>query len=88
MLKMLQILKKKWLKHNVNFITKELFNLHTESISSFIKHQGVVVVMIIWELDLQLPMQSMPITTKLVSLNPDQGEVYWIQHYVIKFVSY
>jgi hypothetical protein len=43
--------------------------------------------MIIWDLDLQLPMQSMTITTKLVSLNPDQGEVYWIQHYVIKFVS-
>jgi hypothetical protein len=28
-----------------------------------------------------------PITTNVVSLNPVHGEVYWIQHYVIKFVS-
>ena len=32
--------------------------------------------------DLQLP-----ITTKVVSLNPAHGEVYSIQHCVIKFVS-
>ena len=29
----------------------------------------------------------MPITTNIVSSNLDQGEVYSIQHYVIKFVS-
>jgi hypothetical protein len=29
----------------------------------------------------------MSITTNVVSLNPDDGEVYSIQHYVIKFVS-
>jgi uncharacterized protein YbcV (DUF1398 family) len=29
-------------------------------------------VMIIWELDLQLSMKSMPIITKVVSLNPTQ----------------
>ena len=28
----------------------------------------------------------MPITTKVVSLNPVHGEVYSIQHHVIKFV--
>jgi hypothetical protein len=33
-----------------------------------------------------IPKQSVPITTKLVSLNPAHGEVYLIQHYVIKFV--
>ena len=38
-------------------------------------------------LDLQLPVQSVPITTKVVSLNPVQGEVYSIQQYVIKIVS-
>jgi len=38
-------------------------------------------------LDLQLPVQSVPITTNVVSSNPAHGEVYWIQHYVIKFVS-
>jgi len=27
-----------------------------------------------------------PITTKVVSLNPVHGEVYSLQHYVIKFV--
>jgi hypothetical protein len=38
-------------------------------------------------LDLQLPVQSVPITTKVVSSKPVHGEVYSIQHYVIKFVS-
>jgi hypothetical protein len=37
--------------------------------------------------DLQLPMQSVPITTKVVSSNPTHGEVYSIQQYVIKFVT-
>ena len=32
-------------------------------------------------------MQSVPITSKVVSSNPAHGEVYWMQHYVIKFVS-
>ena len=31
--------------------------------------------------------QSVPITTKVVSSNPIHGEVYSIQHYVIKVVS-
>ena len=35
---------------------------------------------------LQLTMQSVPITTNVVSLNTTHGEVYYI-HYVIKFVS-
>jgi hypothetical protein len=38
-------------------------------------------------LDLQLTMQSVPVATKVVSLNPAHGEPYSIQHYVIKFVS-
>jgi hypothetical protein len=32
-------------------------------------------------------MQSVPITTNIVSSNPVHSEVYSIQHYVIKFVS-
>jgi len=32
-------------------------------------------------------MQPLPITTNFVSSNRDHGEVYSIQHYVIKFVS-
>jgi hypothetical protein len=31
--------------------------------------------------------QSVPNTTKAVSLNPTHGELFSIQHYVIKFVS-
>ena len=38
-------------------------------------------------MDLQLPVQSELITTKVVSLNLIHGEVYLIQHNVIKFVS-
>jgi hypothetical protein len=45
------------------------------------------MVVIVCELYLQLPMQSVPITTNAVSSNPVHGEVYSIQHYVIKFVS-
>jgi len=42
---------------------------------------------IIWYLDLQLPMQLVPITTKVASSNPSHAEVCSIQHYVIKFVN-
>jgi len=45
------------------------------------------VVVIVWQLDLQLPVQSVSITTKVVSSNPIHSEVYSIQLYVIKFVS-
>ena len=38
-------------------------------------------------LDLQLVMQSVPITTNVVNLNPTHDEVYSIQYNVIKFVS-
>ena len=46
-----------------------------------------VVVVIVWWLDLQLPVQSVPIITKVASSNPAHGEVYSIQHYVIRFAS-
>ena len=44
-------------------------------------------VSLLLELGLQLPVQAMPVSTKVVSLNPVHGEVYSIQHYVIKLVS-
>ena len=47
-----------------------------------------VVVLIVWKLDLQLSVQSVFITTIAVSSNPVHGELYWIDHYGIKFVSY
>jgi hypothetical protein len=40
------------------------------------KPQGAVVAVIVWWLDLQLPMQLMPITTDVMGLTPAQGEVY------------
>ena len=39
---------------------------------------GAVVIVIVWKLDLQLPLQSVHITTHV------HGEVYLIHHYVIK----
>ena len=53
----------------------------------YIDLRGTVVVVIVWQLDLQLPVQSVHITTKFVSSNPVHGEVCSIQHYVIEFVS-
>jgi len=34
-----------------------------------------------------LPVQSVPITTEVVSSHPAHGEVHSRQHYMIKFVS-
>jgi hypothetical protein len=53
----------------------------------YILPQGTVVVVIVSQLDLQLLMQSVPISTKVMSSNPAHGEVYSIQHYVINFVN-
>jgi hypothetical protein len=35
----------------------------------------------------QLYSESVPITTIVISSNPTHGEVYLIQHYVMKFAS-
>ena len=43
------------------------------------------MVVIVWKLDLQLHVQY--ITTNVVSSNSAHGEVYSIQHYLIKFAS-
>ena len=55
-----------------------------------IKEDIVVVIdifFLVWQLNLQIPIQSVRITTKVVSSNRVHGMVYSIQHYVIKFVS-
>ena len=49
--------------------------------------KGRAAVVIVWKLNLQLPIQSVPIATNVVSSNPAHCEMYLIQHYVIKFVS-
>jgi hypothetical protein len=48
---------------------------------------GAVVVVIAWQFDLQLPMQSVPITTKVVGSNPTYGEVVLDIDNVIKVAS-
>jgi hypothetical protein len=45
------------------------------------------MVVVVWQLDLQLSIQSVPITTKVASSNPVHGKVYSLQHYVIMFVN-
>ena len=50
-------------------------------------HKGAVVVVIIWLLDLQLLMEWVHIMPEVVSSNPAHGEMYAVQHYVIKLVS-
>jgi hypothetical protein len=45
------------------------------------------VFVIVWKLDLQLPVQSVPITAKGVESNLAHGDVYLMQKCVIKFVS-
>ena len=57
------------------------------SFSTNYKEGGGVVVVIVRKLDFQLPVQSVPITTNVVSSNPVHGEVYPIHHNLIKFVS-
>ena len=42
---------------------------------------------LVWKLHFQFPVQSVPITTNVVSSNLVHGDVYSIQHYVMKFVS-
>ena len=42
--------------------------------------KGAVVAMIVWWLDIQLAMQSVPITINILSLNPAHGGMYSIQH--------
>ena len=66
-------------------IQKELSYICTcASFLSLSTLQGTFVI--VWYLDLQLSVQSMPNTTKFVSSNPVHCEVYMI-HYVKKFVS-
>ena len=46
---------------------------------------GNVVAVIVWQLDLQLPMQSVPITTDVCEFESQSGR--GVYHYVIKFAS-
>jgi hypothetical protein len=54
--------------------------------NTFIHVMGAIVVLVVWYLDFQQPVQSVPINTGVVISIPADGEVYSIQHYVIKYV--
>jgi hypothetical protein len=43
--------------------------------------------MIVWQFNLQLPVQAMPITTIVVNSIPVHGEVYSIQHYIVYVIK-
>ena len=58
-----------------------------EEACKYIVHTGICIIsfsyswlavmdVIVWQFALQLPMQSVPITTDVVSSNLEQGEVY------------
>ena len=67
-----------------------VFFIYMSSPTSLLSFDGIHVVVYRgrrWSFDLQLSVQSVPITTNVVSSNPVHGEVKSIQHYVIKFVS-
>jgi len=58
-------------------------------VNEFIFHLNlhIYIETVVWLLHLQLPVQSVSITPKVVSSNPVHDKVYSIQHYVIKFIS-
>ena len=62
------------------------FEIETSSVNEAHNFQLWAVV-IVWLLDLQLPVQAVPSTANFMGSNPVYGEMYSIQHYVIKFVG-
>ena len=63
-----------------------ILSFHSEILNNTISvHSIRVVFVVVFIGHLQLPVQSVPITTEVVSSNPIHGDVYLIQHYVIKF---
>jgi hypothetical protein len=71
--------------NNISVISRssEACLLSFEGINSHSVQCFDIMVVIIWLLDLQSPMQSVPITIKVASSDPAYGEVFLIQHYVL-----
>ena len=51
---------------------KESYKLHTASFFKLEFNGGAVMVVIVWYLHFQLPVQSVPITTNVLSSSPTQ----------------
>ena len=79
------------INNQVEIINLQEKTISLESLVSTLSDNSLTLspVMKFWFdlLNLQLPVQSAPITTKAMSLNPVHGEAHSIQNYVIKFVS-
>ena len=63
-------------------VQRYLLYVVNESCRQHKDKEGRLVVVIVWQLNWKLPMQSVPITTKVMRSNPAHGGVYSIQHYV------
>ena len=62
-----------WILSGFMFPTKQSVETYCDCYCSSFLSLGAVAIVIVWLLDLQLPIQSMPITTNIVSLNPVQA---------------
>ena len=71
---------RQWPNQKVSELYTSRCHVLFKSLMDCCSHDRMVV-------DLQLLVQSVPITTKVVSSNPTHSKVYLMQHYVIKFVS-
>ena len=95
--KKLKLLKMQKIKENKNTTDYDWYFSSSQSNIKILSKSNIFCIKVIAEFDIiathwtlndsQLPVQSDPITTKVVSSNLVHGEVYSIQHYVIKFVS-
>ena len=65
------------------FSISENYSQHCQTTLSWSKYYSLVSIGV----NRSVPVQSVTITTKVVSSTPVHGEVNSIQHYVIKFVS-
>jgi hypothetical protein len=74
----------KFIKKNLHHI--QMHNKHLITHPCYISHITRYMLYVL-TFEIQLPVQSVTITTEVVSLNPAHDEEYSIQHYVIKFVS-
>jgi hypothetical protein len=65
----------KWVKSGFLMIVPTYAKVSIISKKLTFMNPGTVMIVIVWQLDLQLPMQSVAITTKIASSNPD----YWLR---------
>jgi len=68
--------KNEQLAHYIDMMIATTYEYVSFNKETTLIHSEAVVAVIVWWLNLQLPMQSVPITTDVVSSNLDQGEVY------------